>query len=90
MRHRLRYFGPEKLKRAIWCELFVIREGYVPYLRKWSKLRDTLTTDVKANSSGEEPHSDIQRLVPGVSTKIDDSQKVANSGVTTRPFEREN
>ena len=90
MRHHLRYFGPEKLKRAIWCELFVIREGYIPYLKKWSRLRDTSVTDVKADSSGEDPHSDIQHLVPSVSTKVDDSQKVANLRDTTRPFGKRN
>ena len=83
MRHRLCYFDPEKLKRAIWCELFVIREGYIPYLKKWNRLWDTSTTDMKADSGGEEPHSDIQHLVPGVSTKVDDSQKVTNSRDTT-------
>ena len=90
MHHRLRYFGLEKLKQAILCELFVIREGYIPYLKKWSRLRDALATDVKANSSGEGPHSDIQRLIPGVSTKVGDSQKVANSRDTTRPFGKKN
>ena len=90
MCHRLCYFGPKKLKRAIWCELFIIREGYIPYLKKWSRLQDALATDVKADSSGGDPHSDIQRLVPGVSTKVGDSQKAANSRDTTRPFGKKN
>ena len=77
MCHYLCYFGPEKLKRAIWCELFVIREGYIPYLKKWSRLQDSPATDAKGDSSGGDPHSDIQRLVPGGSVKVDDSQKVA-------------
>ena len=90
MYHRLCYFGPEKLKRAIWCELFVVREGYIPYLKKWSRLQDTSATDVKADSSGGDPHSDIQCLVPGVSMKVGDLQKVANSRDTTRPFRKRN
>ena len=60
MRHYLRYLGPEKLKRAIWCELFVIREGYIPYLKKWNK--------ASAVGSREDiVHSDIPRLALGVS-----------------------
>ena len=76
MRHYLCYFGPEKLKRAIWCELFVIREGYIPYLKKWSRLRDSSVTGMRDESSGGDPHSDIQNLVPGGSAKIGDSQEV--------------
>ena len=60
MCHYLCYLGPEKLKRAIWCELFVIRDGYIPYLKKWNK--------ASAVGSREDiVHSDIQRLALGVS-----------------------
>ena len=90
MCHCLRYFGPEKLKWAIWCELFVIREGYIPCLKKWSRLRDSPVTDVKVNSSGGDPHNDIQNLVPGGSMKVGDSQKVTKSRDTTRPFGKRN
>ena len=90
MRHYLHYFGPEKLKRAIWCELFVIHEGYILYLEKWSRLRDSPATDVKVNSSEGDPHSDIQHLVPGGSTKVGNSQKVAKSRDTTQPFGKRN
>ena len=90
MHHHLCYFGSEKLKWAIWCELFIIREGYIPYLKKWSRLQDASVTDVKADSSGEGPHSDIQHLVPSVSTEVGDSQKVANSRDTTQLFGKKN
>ena len=88
MCHYLRYLGPEKLKRVIWCELFVIREGYIPYLKKWNKLRDSSVTGVTDESSGGGPHSDIQHLVPGVSTRIGNSQQVAKRKDTTRQFEK--
>ena len=39
---------------------------------------------MKADSSGGDPHSDIQHLVPGGSTKVGDSQKVAKYNATIR------
>ena len=68
----------------------MIREGYIPYLKKSSRLRDSSATDVKVNSSGGDPHSDIQCLVPGGSTKVGDSQKVTKSRDTMRPFGKKN
>ena len=62
MHHYLCYLGPKKLKRAIWCELFVICEGYIPYLKKWDKASAVgLHEDIV--------HSNIQHLALGVSTE---------------------
>ena len=86
MSHYTRYLGPEKLKRAIWCELFMIREGYILYLKKWIKLQDQTSAEVKADPDDNEIHSDIQHLVPGEPLKFGDSQKLAKSDDTTHPF----
>ena len=81
MRHYLHYFGPEKLKRAIWCELFVLREGYILYFKKWNRSRDSPVTGMKIDSSGGDPQSDIQHFIPGGSMKVGDSQKSPNRGI---------
>ena len=86
MHRYFRYLGPEKLKWAIWCELFVIHEGYIPYLKKWNQLQDSPKTDIKADQRGGEIHSDIQCLVPGGPLKVGDSQEVAKLGDATQPF----
>ena len=31
----------EQLRRAIWCEIYVIRVGYIPYLKKFAKQLDS-------------------------------------------------
>ena len=80
------YLGPEKLKRAIWCELFMIHEGYIPYLKTWIKLQDQTRAEVKADPDDDEIHNDIQYLVPGGPPKFGDSQKLAKSDDTTCPF----
>ena len=33
--------GTEQLRRAIWCEIYVIRVGYIPYLKKFAKQLDS-------------------------------------------------
>ena len=33
--------GTEQLRWAIWCEIYVIRVGYIPYLRKFVKQLDS-------------------------------------------------
>ena len=70
--------GSEKLRRAIWCEIFVVTEGYIPYLRKWIKLQDSAKAKTKADQSASEIHSDIQRLAPSGSSKVGDSQNLPN------------
>ena len=32
--------GTERLRKAIWCEIYVIREGYIPYLKQFARQRD--------------------------------------------------
>ena len=80
------YFGPEKLKRIIWCELFMIHEGYLPYLKKWIKLQEQTRTEVGADSDDNKISSDLQRLAPGRPPKIGNSQELAKSDDTTCPF----
>ena len=33
--------GTEHLRRAIWCEIYVTRVGYIPYLKKFAKQLET-------------------------------------------------
>ena len=33
--------GTEQLRQAIWCEIYVIRVGYIPYLKKFAKQLDS-------------------------------------------------
>ena len=58
------YAGSEKLHRAIWCELFVVREEYILYLKKWSKQSTKPVVD-QGLEEEDVIHSDIQRLAPG-------------------------
>ena len=85
-----RYLSPEKLKRAIWCELFVICEGYLPYLKKWARLQDQTRAEMRADPVDNKISSDLQRLAPGGPPKFGDSQELAKSDDTTRPFGDEN
>ena len=61
-----RLTGSEKLRRTIWCEIFVVTEGYIPYLRKWIKLQDSPKAKIKADQSDQ---SDIQHLAELVTHK---------------------
>ena len=86
MPHFTRLTSSEKLQRAIWCEIFVVTEGYIPYLRKWIQLQDPPKAKTKADQSVSEVHSDIQRLAPGGSSEVGDSQELTKPDDTTRPF----
>ena len=86
MFHYTRYLGPEKLKRAIWCELFVICEGYLPYLKKWAKLQDQARAEVRADPDNNKIRNDLQHLVPDGPPKVSDSQELAKSDDTTHSF----
>ena len=83
MSHYTRYLGPEKLKRAIWCELFMICKGYILYLKKWIKPQDQTRAEVKADPDDNEIHSNIPYLVPGGPPKFGNLQKLAKSDNTT-------
>ena len=54
----------ETLRRAIWCEIFVVREGYILYLKEWYKksLKPKMNQQML---EVDETHSDIQGLVLG-------------------------
>ena len=90
MFHYTHYLGPEKLKRAIWCKLFVIREGYLLYLKKWAKLQDQARAEVRADPDDNKIRNDLQHLALGGPLKVSDSQELAKSDDTTRPFENKN
>ena len=81
-----RYLGPEKLKRDIWCELFAIRKGYLPYLKKWAKLQDQTRAEVRADPDDNKIHNDLQHIAPGRPSKFGDSQELTKSDDTTHPF----
>ena len=80
------YHVPKKLKRAIWCELFVICKGYIPYLKKWIRLQDQTRAEVKADPDDNKINSDIPHLVSGEPSKFGDSQELAKSDDTTHLF----
>ena len=78
------FSGIEKLQRAIWCEIFMVQEGYIPYLRTWS--RKSPRSSVKQHQGEGKVHSDIQRLVPGTTSgKHSESPEVANSTTEDKP-----
>ena len=57
------FHGTEKLRRAIWCKIFMV-QGYIPYLKEWYK--KSLKPKPNQQSKGvNEVHSNIQRLCPG-------------------------
>ena len=82
------FAGTEKLRRAIWCKIFVVQEGYILYLKIWSQ--KSLESRVKQLQEEDEVHSDIQRLDPGSSLdKHSESLEVANSAVGDKPLKLE-
>ena len=82
------FLGIKKLQQAIWCEIFVVREGYIPYLRTWS--RKSPRSSVKQHQGEGEVHSDVQRLVPGTSSgKHSELPEVANSTTEDKPLKHE-
>ena len=56
----------------------MIREGYIPHLKKWIKLQDQTRAEVKADPDDNETHSDIPHLVPGGPPKFGNSQNSPN------------
>ena len=82
------FLGAKKLRQAIWCEIFVVRGGYIPYLKTWSQ--KSLESRVKQLQEEDEVHSDVQRLVPGSSLdRHSESLEVTNSAVGDKPSKRE-
>ena len=82
------FLGAEKLRRAIWCEIFMVREGYIPYLKTWS--RKSPESRIKQLQEEDEIHSDVQRLVP--ESSMDEHSKsleVASSAEGDEPSKHE-
>ena len=44
--------GTEQLQWAIWCEIYVIRVGYIPYLKKFAKQLDSKEGGNRRRSRG--------------------------------------
>ena len=51
--------GTEQLRRAIWCEIYVIRVGYIPYLKKFAKQLDSDEEEISSGTSGPEDRSQL-------------------------------
>ena len=82
------FLGAEKCRRAIWCEIFMVWEGYIPYLKTWS--HESSRSSVKQCWEEGKVHSDVQRLVPGGSSgKHSKSPKVTNSTVEDKPLKHD-
>ena len=64
----------------------MIREGYIPYLKKWAKLQDQARTEVRADPDDNKIRNDLQHLAPGGPPKASDLQELAKSDDTTHPF----
>ena len=66
----------------------MVREGYIPYLKKWSQ--KSLKPSVKQLQETAEVHLDIRRLVLGSSLdKCSESLEVANPAVEDDPLKHE-
>ena len=46
--------GTEQLRWAIWCEIYVIRVGYIPYLKKFAKQLETEEGRNRRQSKGDQ------------------------------------
>ena len=83
-----RFLGVEKLQQAIWCKIFVVQEGDIPYLRTWSQ--KSPRSSVKQCQEEGKVHGDVQRLVPGsFSGEHSESPKVTKSAVEDEPLKHE-
>ena len=83
-----RFSGAEKLRRAIWCEIFMVWEGYILYLKKWSQ--KSLEPNTKQLPEVDKVYSDVQRLVlRGSLGKDRESLEVANLAVEDKPLKCE-
>ena len=48
----------------------MIREGYLPYLKKWAKLQDQTRAEVRADPDDNKIRNDLQHLAPGGPSKL--------------------
>ena len=56
------------------------------YLKKWVTLQDQTRAEVRADPDNNKIRNDLQYLAPGGPSKFGDSQELAKSDNTTRPF----
>ena len=68
--------GTEQLRRVIWCEIYVIRVGYIPYLKKFAKQLDSEEEGNRRRSMGG----------PETKTTAKEAEK-KKTAVATRNFE---
>ena len=69
--------GTEQLRRAIWCEIYVVRVGYIPYLKKFAKQLD----------SEEERNHQQSKGGPETNLTVKKAEKEKKTAVVTRNFE---
>ena len=84
------YTDLDQLHSAIWCKIFIVQEGYIPYLKKWSRQQQfaDIKSSRKHSQEEGEVHSDVQWLVlSGPPRRFGDSPEVANSVVKDIPLE---
>ena len=46
--------GTDQLRQAIWCEIYVIRVWYIPYLKKFAKQLETEEGRNRQRSKGDQ------------------------------------
>ena len=81
----------DKLGHMIWCEIYIVQEGYIPYLNKWSKIQRSKEVKlVDRDLQEEDIHNNIQRLFLSGPKKVDNSPVLANSDDTRQPSEKLN
>ena len=69
--------GMEQLRQAIWCEIYVIRVWYIPYLKKFAK---QLETEERRNHRRSKGDQEMKLTVK----KMKKEEKTA---IATRNFE---
>ena len=73
----MRLNSTEQLRRAIWCEIYVIRAGYIPYLKKFAKQLETEEGRNRRQSKGDQETKLAAK-------KTEEEEKMA---IATRNFE---
>ena len=84
------YTSLDQLCHATWCEIFIVQEGYILYLKKWSRQQQFAKIKSSRRHSQEEGevHSDVQWLaLSGPPRRFSDSPEVTNSVVKDVPSE---
>ena len=69
--------GTEQLQWAIWCEIYVIKVGYIPYLKKFAKQLDTEEGRNRRRSKGDQE----------MKLTVKKMEKEEKTAVVTRNFE---